>query len=82
MYLIVCWISPQWRNRFPNCFLCLKTEIHIKTLNTEPSLCKFRGLRYLQNKMWFQDKQVHFLTDLKWFSQYQSGFARGLLAPV
>ena len=62
MYLIVCWISPQQRNRFPNCFLRLKPEIHIKTLNTEPSLCKFRGLRYLQNKMWFRDRQVHFLT--------------------
>ena len=55
----------------------LKTEIHMKILNIEPFLCNFSGLRYLQNKMWFRDKQVHFLTDLKWFSQHQSGLARG-----
>ena len=28
-------------------FLLLKTEIHIKILNTEPILCDIRGLRYL-----------------------------------
>ena len=77
MYLYcICLISPEPKHNFLNRFFLLKTDIHIKILNIEPFLCKFRGLRYLQNKMWFRDKQVHFLTDLKWFSQHQSGLAR------
>ena len=61
-------------NRFLNRFFLLKTEIHMKILNTEPILCDFRGLRYLQNKTGFWNRQVHIHTDLKWSSQHQSGF--------
>ena len=41
-----------------------------ETLNIEPFLCKFRGLRFLQNKMWFRDKQVHFL--LSWSGSHST----------
>ena len=62
-------------------FFLLKTEIHIKILNTEPILCDFRGLRYLQNKKGFRKRQVHIHTNLKWSSQRQSGLERPRLAP-
>ena len=42
-------------------------------LNTEPFLCNIRGLRYLENKMQFRNRQVYIHTDLKWASQYQNG---------
>ena len=34
-------------------FFLLKTEIHTQILNTEPFIYKFRGLRYLRNKIGF-----------------------------
>ena len=65
--------SQEPRNRFLNRFFLLKTEIHIKILNTEPILYDFRGLRYFQNKTAFRSKQVHIHFVLKWSSQHQSG---------
>ena len=53
----------------------------MKISNTEPILCYFRRLIYLQNKTWFQNRQVHIYTDLKWSSQYQSGLEMTWLAP-
>ena len=67
------WISQELRNGFLNRFFLLKTEIHVKTLNTEPFLCDIRGLRYLQNKIGFRNRQVHIHTDLKCSSQHQNG---------
>ena len=79
--MIVCWISQQPRNKFTNRFFLLKTEIHMKILNTEPFLCKFRGLRYLQNKMWFWDKQVHLL--MTWSGSHSTRvFLRGPSWPL
>ena len=78
--MFVCLISPEPMNRFLNRFFLLKTEIHMKILNTEPILCDFRGLRYLQNKTGFWNRQVHIHTDLKWSSQHQSGFEMPRLA--
>ena len=45
----------------------------MKILNTEPFLCDIRGLRYLQNKIGFRNRQVHIHTDLKCSSQHQNG---------
>ena len=45
----------------------------MQILNTEPFLCDIRGLRYLQNKMGLQNRQVYIHTDLKWSSQHQNG---------
>ena len=47
----ICSISKEPRFRFLNHFFLLKTDIHI--LNMEPFLCDIRGLRYIQNKIWF-----------------------------
>ena len=66
-------ISQELRNGFLNRFFLLKTEIHVKILNTEPFLCDIRGLRYLQNKIGFRNRQVHIHTDLKCSSQHQNG---------
>ena len=53
----------------------------MKILNTEPFLCKFRGLRYLQNKMWFRDKQVHLL--MTWSGSHSTRvFLRGPSWPL
>ena len=79
--MFVCWISPKPINRFLNRFFLLKTEIHMKISNTEPIFCYFMGLRYLQNKMRFRNRQVHIHTDLKWSSQYQSCLEMTRLAP-
>ena len=65
----------------PNRYFLLKTDIHMKISNTEPILRYFRGLRYLQNKTRFQNRQVHIHTDLKWSSQYQNGLEMTRLAP-
>ena len=40
-------------HKITNYFLPQKTEIHGQILNTEPFLCDFRGLIYLQNKTGF-----------------------------
>ena len=53
----------------------------MQILNTEPILCDFRGLRYLQNKMGFRNRQVHIHTDLNWSSQHKSGLEMPWLAP-
>ena len=50
-------------------------------LNTKPTFCYFRGLRYLQDKMKFRNRQVHIHTGLKWSSQHQSGLEMTRLAP-
>ena len=52
-------ISCQPRIGFLNCFFLLKTDIHMKILNTKPFMCDFRGLRNLQNK-------IGFLIKLSW----------------
>ena len=39
------------------------------------------GLRYLQNKTRFRNRQVHIHTDLKWSSQPQSGLGMPRQAP-
>ena len=44
-------------------------------------MCDFRGVRYLQNKAGFRNRQVHIHTDLKWSSQEQSGLEMPRLAP-
>ena len=79
--MFVCLISPKLRNRFLNSFFLLKTEIHVQILNTEPVLCFFRGLRYLQNKTQFRNRQVHIHTYLKWSSQPQSGLEMSQRTP-
>ena len=79
--MFVCLISPEPMSRFLNRFFLLKTEIHMKILNTEPILCDFRGLRYLQNKMEFWNRQVHINNDLKWSLQHQSSLEMPKLAP-
>ena len=45
------------------------------------NFCYCRGLRYLQKKTRFRNRQVHIHTDLKWSSQYQSGLEMTWLAP-
>ena len=50
-------------------------------MSTEPSLGDLRGLRYLQNKIEFQNRQVHIDNDLKWSLQHQSGLEMPKLAP-
>ena len=42
----ICLIFLEPRNRLLNCFFLLKTQIHMKILNTEPYLCNIKGLRY------------------------------------
>ena len=79
--MFVCLISPEPMSRFLNRFFLLKTEIHMKILNTEPIFYDFRGLRYLQNKTAFWSKQVHIHFVLKWSSQHQSGLEMPWLAP-
>ena len=79
--MFVCLISPKPINKFANRFYLLKTEIHMEILNTESILCYFRGLRYLQNKSRFRNRQEHIHTDLKWSSQHQSGLEMTQLAP-
>ena len=59
-------ISREPRNKFLNCFFLLKTEIHLKILNTEPILCDIRALRYLQTKMGLGNRHNHIGNDLKW----------------
>ena len=53
----------------------------MQILNTEPVLCYLRGMRYLQNKTGFRNRQVHIYTDLKWSAQPQSGLAMPRQAP-
>ena len=65
----------------PNRYFLLKTDIHMKISNTEPILRYFRGLRYLQNKTRFQNRQVNIHTDLKWSSQPQNGLEMFRVAP-
>ena len=43
-------------------------------LNTEQFLCDIRGLRYIQNKIWFWNRWVHIHSDLKCSSQHQNDF--------
>ena len=43
-------------------------------LNTERFLCDIRGLRYIQNKIWFWNRWVHIHSDLKCSSQHQNDF--------
>ena len=69
----ICLISREPRNRFLNRFFLLKTEIHMKILNTEPILCDIRGLRYLQTKMGLWNGHNHIGNDLKWSQQCQIG---------
>ena len=50
-------------------------------LNTELTLCYILGLRYLQNKTKFQNRQVHIHTDLKQSLQHLRGLEMTRLAP-
>ena len=70
----ICSISKEPRNGFLNHFFLLKAEIHMYILNTEQFLCDIRGLRYIQNKIWFWNRWVHIHSDLKCSSQHQNDF--------
>ena len=54
-----CLISRLQSIGFSNCFFLLETEIHTQILNAKPFLCDIKGLRYLQNKMWFWNRSIH-----------------------
>ena len=61
-----CLISRQPSVGFSNRFFLQKTKIHTQILNTKPSLCDLRGLRYLRNKMRFVTKAI--VLNLHFFS--------------